>query len=73
MECGVGRKNLIVSASSKAKIVSADEHAKTPLKGGREILNYGHTVGHALEAATGYSAFTHGEAIAIGMVVAGRL
>ncbi len=65
-------KILVVAASSKAKIVSADER-ETPLKGGREILNYGHTVGHALESATGYTAFTHGEAISIGMVVAGRL
>ena len=65
-------KILFVAASSKAKVVSADER-ETPLKGGREILNYGHTVGHALEAATGYTALTHGEAISIGMVVAGRL
>jgi 3-dehydroquinate synthase len=65
-------KILRVSAACKAGVVGADER-ETPLKGGREILNYGHTVGHALEAATGYRAFTHGEAIAIGMVVAGRL
>lgn len=65
-------KILSVSATCKARVVSADER-ETPLKGGREILNYGHTIGHALEAATGYTKLTHGEAISIGMVAAGRL
>lgn len=60
------------SAEIKALVVSADEREK-PLGGGREILNFGHTIGHALEAATGYSAFTHGQAISIGMCAAGRL
>lgn len=59
-------------ARSKASVVSADER-ESPLKGGREILNFGHTAGHALEAATGYRRFTHGEAVAIGMAVAGRI
>jgi len=47
----------------KARVVEADlfEH------GLREILNYGHTIGHALEAETNYSAYRHGEAVAIGM------
>ena len=50
----------------KAAIVSADEK-----EGGRRaILNFGHTLGHALEAVTGYGALTHGEAIVIGMRVA---
>jgi 3-dehydroquinate synthase len=65
-------KILFVSASLKARVVSADER-ESPLRGGREILNYGHTIGHALEAATDYTALTHGEAIAIGMVAAGRI
>jgi len=53
----------------KAQVVSDD-----PLERGRRaILNYGHTGGHALEAAAGYGALLHGEAIAWGMMVAGRL
>lgn len=65
-------KALYVSAQTKAAVVSGDER-ETPLKGGREILNFGHTTGHALEAALGYGSISHGEAISIGMVVAGRL
>ncbi len=54
--------------SIKAKIVSADEN---DTKGIRAILNYGHTIGHAIEAAFGYrKGYNHGEAIAIGMVAA---
>ena len=50
----------------KAEVVSADER-----EGGlRRILNFGHTVGHALEAETRYSRFLHGEAVAFGMRVA---
>jgi 3-dehydroquinate synthase len=50
----------------KAEVVSADER-----EGGlRRILNFGHTVGHALEAETQYSRFLHGEAVAFGMRVA---
>ncbi|MCX7818833.1 MAG: 3-dehydroquinate synthase [Kiritimatiellae bacterium] len=53
----------------KARVVAADER-----EGGlRAILNYGHTLGHALEAATGYERLLHGEAVAIGMVYAAEL
>ncbi len=52
----------------KAGVVSADERDQ----GERAVLNYGHTVGHALEAATGY-ALPHGRAVALGMAVAARL
>jgi 3-dehydroquinate synthase len=50
----------------KARVVSADEEER----GERAVLNYGHTVGHALEAATGYTRFSHGEAISVGMAAA---
>lgn len=50
-------------ASIKAEVVSQDERES----GLRAILNYGHTIGHALEAAGGYRTLHHGEAVAIGM------
>ncbi len=55
----------------KANVVSVDEK---DTKGVRAILNFGHTVGHAIEAASGYKgAYNHGEAVAIGMVAAARI
>ena len=53
----------------KAEVVSADEREM----GLRKILNFGHTVGHALEAETAYTRFLHGEAVAFGMLAATRL
>jgi 3-dehydroquinate synthase len=53
----------------KVRVVAADEREA----GLRAILNYGHTVGHAIETATGYRRFRHGEAVALGMAAAGRL
>ena len=53
----------------KSKVVAEDEREQ----GTRIILNYGHTIAHGLEAATGYERFLHGEAVAVGMVGAGRL
>lgn len=54
----------------KNKIIAQD---KKDLLGKRAILNYGHTFGHAIEAATGYRRYLHGEAIAIGMSCAVNL
>lgn len=57
------------SCQAKADVVSQDEK-----EGGlRAILNYGHTIGHAIETLTGYRLLNHGEAVAIGMSVAGQI
>jgi 3-dehydroquinate synthase len=53
----------------KARVVAADEREA----GDRALLNYGHTVGHALEAATTYQRYLHGEAVSIGMVCASKI
>ena len=58
------------SCRIKASVVSRDEREMREV---RAQLNFGHTVGHALEAATRYRRWTHGEAIAIGMCAAARL
>lgn len=57
------------SCRIKAEVVSADERES----GLRRILNFGHTIGHALEAATKYKRFRHGEAVAYGMLAATAL
>lgn len=54
----------------KADVVEKDEFETTGL---RAILNFGHTIGHALETVTGYEALLHGEAISVGMVLEARL
>jgi len=56
-------------ARVKARVVEADPYER----GLRRVLNLGHTVGHALEAALGYGVLTHGEAVAIGLLAALRL
>jgi len=57
------------SAGAKARVVAADER-----EGGlRAILNYGHTLGHVVEALCGYGTWLHGEAVAIGMAAAGEI
>lgn len=53
----------------KADVVSRDERDR----GLRAVLNYGHTIGHALEAAGGYRRYLHGEAVAVGMEAEGYL
>ncbi|HXH25283.1 MAG TPA: hypothetical protein VNI78_08550, partial [Vicinamibacterales bacterium] len=60
---------IVESCRIKARVVSRDERES----GLRRILNYGHTVGHALEAVTRYRRFRHGEAIAYGMLAAADL
>lgn len=58
-------------AKIKAGIVSMDERETKSI---RTILNFGHTVGHGIEAAIGYSgAYSHGEAVALGMLAASRI
>jgi 3-dehydroquinate synthase len=56
----------------KAGVVSADEREESG-QGGRALLNLGHTFGHAIEAVAGYGTYLHGEAIAIGLVLACQL
>ncbi len=57
------------SCRLKAAVVERDEREAEL----RHVLNYGHTIGHALEAATKYERFTHGEAVSLGMVAEARL
>ncbi len=57
------------SCAIKADVVSKDEQES----GLRAILNFGHTIGHAIETVTGYKRYLHGEAIAIGMCAAAEL
>jgi 3-dehydroquinate synthase len=60
---------IVRSCEVKAQIVAADEREA----GERALLNFGHTFGHAIEAAQGYGEWLHGEAVAAGMVCAARL
>ena len=53
------------SAAIKANIVSQDERETLGI---RVLLNYGHTIGHAIESSTGYGSYLHGEAVSIGMM-----
>ncbi|MBI5287028.1 MAG: 3-dehydroquinate synthase [Deltaproteobacteria bacterium] len=57
------------SCEIKARVVEEDEREK----GVRAVLNFGHTFGHAIEVLTGYNMLRHGEAVAMGMVMAVRL
>lgn len=60
---------LQASCEAKAAVVSQDEKEA----GVRAILNYGHTIGHAIESLTSYLGVNHGEAVAIGMIAAGQI
>src|SRR5204863_5715545 len=57
------------SCRLKADVVERDEREAQL----RNVLNYGHTIGHAIEAASGYATYTHGEAVSLGMVAEARL
>ncbi|MCW5937824.1 MAG: 3-dehydroquinate synthase [Fimbriimonadaceae bacterium] len=58
------------SIALKAQVVAEDEYETAGL---RAILNFGHTVGHAIEAEQGYTGLKHGQAVAVGMVLEARL
>jgi 3-dehydroquinate synthase len=57
------------SCRLKASVVERDEQEAEL----RAVLNYGHTIGHAIEAVTGFTRFTHGEAVSLGMAAEARL
>ena len=61
-----------ICCRQKAEVVRADEEERAS-RGGRALLNLGHTFGHAIEAVAGYGAYLHGEAVAVGLVLAARL
>lgn len=66
---GVLEKVVTACVRNKARVVSAD-----PLEEGmRAVLNYGHTIGHAVEKASSYASIRHGEAVSIGMEAAARI
>lgn len=56
----------------KSQVVAGDEF-ETQIEGGRAILNLGHTFAHAIEAVAGFGTYLHGEAVAIGLMMAARL
>ncbi len=65
----VDERTIIACARTKLEIVAADERDG----GRRQVLNLGHTVGHAIETATGYARYRHGEAVGLGLLAALRL
>jgi shikimate kinase / 3-dehydroquinate synthase len=65
----VDAQTILGCVRTKLAVVAEDERDA----GRRQVLNLGHTVGHAIEAATGYTRYRHGEAVAIGLLVALRL
>lgn len=68
-DAGATYRAVVMAAGMKVRVVSAD-----PLEGGiRESLNYGHTLGHAIEAVAGYGVVPHGRAVADGIRFAARL
>src|SRR5207248_7847788 len=66
---GTDTATILACVRTKLAVVAEDERDE----GRRQVLNLGHTVAHALESATGYSRYRHGEAVAIGLMCALRL
>ena len=65
----VNERMILACARTKLAVVAADERDS----GARQLLNLGHTVGHAIETASGYARYRHGEAVGLGLLVALRL
>ena len=65
----VDERTILSCARTKLAVVAEDERDA----GRRQVLNLGHTVGHAIETATGYARYRHGEAVGLGLLVALRL
>jgi len=65
----VDEDTILRCARTKLAVVAEDERDA----GRRQVLNLGHTVGHAIEAATGYARYRHGEAVGVGLLCALRL
>ncbi len=65
----VEERTILACARLKLAVVAADERDA----GRRQVLNLGHTVGHAVETATGYTRYRHGEAVGLGLLAALRL
>ncbi len=67
--CDVDERTILECAATKLAIVATDERDS----GARQVLNLGHTVGHAIETATGYDRYRHGEAVGLGLLAALQL
>jgi shikimate kinase / 3-dehydroquinate synthase len=65
----VDERTILACARTKLAVVARDERDA----GARQVLNLGHTVGHAIETVTGYARYRHGEAVGLGLLVALRL
>ena len=68
-DAAVDRDLVLACARTKLEVVAQDERDD----GRRQVLNLGHTVGHAIETATGYARYRHGEAVGLGLLAALRL
>ncbi len=62
--CGIGEEVIAACVAQKLAVVARDEREET---GARAVLNLGHTIGHAIEAATAFRRYTHGEAVGLGL------